>query len=381
VVAGLVVAACVLAPLATSAVWLRYQVLDTASYVKTVTPLSSSPAIDRAVASQVTAALFAHVDVDAEAQHVLPKQGKFLALPLSAGLRDYTQTAVEKFLATKQFRRLWQIANREAHEALVAALEGKASPLIAADGSVDIRLTNIVLAARQALAEAGLHLFDKVKPKLLQRRFVIAKPHSLTELRRAVTVLKAVSIMLPVLSALCLLLAFALSRERRRTVLWTGVGLAAAGAAAIVAVVALRTYYLHAVVGANVPGDAAGALYDVVFRNLRLYFKIGCLLGLAAAAAAVLAGPTPAAVRTRTWALRLAGRLADEAVGESVTVRWVAQNRSGIRSVAVVLALLLLLSAGHPTVRLLVKLAIGVAVVFAAVEILSRPAAPRRKRD
>ena len=197
VVAALVAAACLLAPLSIGAIWLRSQVLDTHVYLRTVTPLSSNPAIDAVVADEITKALFAHVDVAAEARQVLPAKAQFLALPLTAGLRGYTQTAVERFLRSKQFRRLWIVANRQAHEALVAALEGKRSRFIAPDGSVDIDLADAVLAARQQLAAAGLHLFDKVPPGLLQRRLVIARPDAIARARRAVRVLKALAIALP----------------------------------------------------------------------------------------------------------------------------------------------------------------------------------------
>jgi hypothetical protein len=87
VVAALVAAACLLAPLSIGAIWLRSQVLDTHVYLRTVTPLSSNPAIDAVVADEITKALFAHVDVAAEARQVLPAKAQFPALPLTAGLR------------------------------------------------------------------------------------------------------------------------------------------------------------------------------------------------------------------------------------------------------------------------------------------------------
>ena len=58
---------------------------------------------------------------------------------------------------------LWIQANTQAHEALVAALEGKKSQFITPDGSVDIDLSNAILAARTALGDAGIHAFDKVE--------------------------------------------------------------------------------------------------------------------------------------------------------------------------------------------------------------------------
>jgi hypothetical protein len=124
IVALLVVAASLLTPLAITAHWLKGTLFDTHQYVVTVTPLSSNRAIDDAVASRVTDALLQNVDL-AKVQAELPKHTQFLGLALTAGLRDYTQELVVKFLQTHEFRDLWVAANTQAHEALIAIVNGK----------------------------------------------------------------------------------------------------------------------------------------------------------------------------------------------------------------------------------------------------------------
>lgn len=52
-----------LAPLAGVAVWARNQVTDTERYLATVSPLASDPAIQNAIADQITAQVFTYVDV------------------------------------------------------------------------------------------------------------------------------------------------------------------------------------------------------------------------------------------------------------------------------------------------------------------------------
>jgi hypothetical protein len=59
----LIVVACVLAPLSVVAVWTRNQVTDTNRYVATVSPLASDPAIQAAIADQITAQVFRYIDV------------------------------------------------------------------------------------------------------------------------------------------------------------------------------------------------------------------------------------------------------------------------------------------------------------------------------
>jgi len=370
------VLACVLAPVSVASVWLRDQVLDENAYVKTVAPLSTDRAIDTYVASQLTAALFANIDVAAEARRVLPSREEFLVLPLTAGLRDFTQQTVVRFLATKRFHELWLAANRVAHKALVAALEGKGGVLVAEHGVVSIDLTNIALAVRHELDVQGIHVFDSVPRSKLQRRFVIGHSRWLAR-ARFIMKLRFVAVAIPLVALAAFALALGLSRRRRRTVLQTGIGLAVASAVAVVVVVVVRTIYLDYVVWPIVPRDAGAAFFDTVTRKPRLGLKLEFAGGLLLAAGAMLAGPSLFARRVRATALGFVGGLADEAAGESLTVPWVAANKPALRIGTALFGFFFLLTSNHPTAGLLVKLGVAVIVVLTAIEIFGRP--PRRR--
>ena len=373
IVAVLVIAACALAPLAITAYWLKGTLFDTHQYVVTVTPLSSNRAIDDAVASRVTDALLQNVDL-AKVQAELPKHTQFLGLALTAGVRDYTQELVVKFLQTSEFRKLWVIANTEAHDALVAVVEGKQTALVAPDGSVDIDLSNIATHARQAIGLAGLDLYDKTRPAaIVHQRFVIVKPKSLGRIRWAATTLKRLAIVLPVASLLLAGLALAISRERRRTMFWLGGGLTAGAIAGLVLVAFGRRYYLDNIVGPDVPGDAARALYDTLLRNLRFDLELAILAGVLIAGGAALAGPSRVAVGIRSRSLASAGAMADSAAGQSVSVNWIAANKGTLRTITFIGALIYLATASGLTLMSFVALVIVVLLVLGGLEILSRP--------
>ena len=371
--AALVIAASFVTPLAITSLWLRGEVLNTHRYVKTVTPLARNDAVVSAVADEITTALLARVDVSEVAGDVLPGVLAGIAPTLERSVHAYTQKLVERSLRTDRFQQLWVLANTQAHEALVAALDRKPSSLISPDGSIDVDLTHAVVVARQALAAAGIHAFDRVQPALLQPRFRIARASSIDKLRDATRTLKTLSVALPVAAIVGFALAFALSRDRRRTLRLAGIWLALAGAAGLVAIVIGRTYYAHNVVGPDVPAAAANAFYDTVLSGLRFWLKIQCVVGLAAFAAAVLAGPSRAAVRIRSLTLRTAGGVADQAAGKSVTVGWVAENKSTLRTVVVIAGLLLLVAARHPSGRFLLELGLGLLLCLGAIELLARP--------
>jgi hypothetical protein len=379
-VAVLLILASIATPLALTAAWVRGQVLNTHRYVRTVTPLASDPAIVSAVADQITTALLARIDVTAVADKLVPPALRRFTPSLEDALHGYVQKLVEKSLLTSEFQRLWVIANTQAHEALVAELEGKPSPLIAPDGSVNVDLSNALLTARRALGATGLHVFDRIKPELLKPRFELVRPGSLDRVRHGVETLRSLSLALSAAAIGCFALAFVISRERRRTLLRAGIGLGVAGTAGIVAIVIGRSYYLHHIVGPGVPADAASAFYDTVLSSLRFWFKLVCVAGVVCVATAFVAGPSRFAVRIRALTLRSAGGVADQAAGQSVTLGWVAvaENKSALRSIVLILGLLLLVTSDHVTGRYVAEIAVGVLIGLGVIEILARPGASKR---
>jgi hypothetical protein len=378
IVVVLVVAACVLAPLAVTAWWLNDTIFDTSHYVATVKPLSKDKRIDDAVAGRVTDALLENVDLS-KLRSALPKDTQFLGLAFGAAVRNYVQELVSKFLQTDVFQDLWVIANTQAQKTLVAVLENKPPPaLVASDGSVHIDLANAVTRARQAVGLAGLDVAGGSKPVKADRTLEIVQPNSLDRLREAATTLKNLSVALPVAVLVLGGLGLALSRERRRTIFWLGGGLAAMSILGLVAIAFGRRYYLDDVVGTDVPSDAAKALYDTLLRDLRFYLEVAIVAGALAMGGAALAGETRAATRIRTRTLGTAGAAADRAAGQSATMKWVADNKSTLRTITFLCALIYLATAGSSlTLTRFVLVIVVVLLALGALEILARPRAGR----
>ena len=107
-VAILVILSVVLVPVAGLSVWVRNLVLDTDKYVDTVAPLAENRAITNVVANRVTNLLFERVDVNQEAQEVLPERAAFLAGPISSGVETFVRDATKRVLATDQFATVWR---------------------------------------------------------------------------------------------------------------------------------------------------------------------------------------------------------------------------------------------------------------------------------
>jgi len=374
-VAALVIAASVVTPVAVGALWLRLSLFDEHRYVHTVAPLAANRAIVSAVAAEVTDSLLVQVD-----EKALEDELGRLGPILGAGVHGYVQEAVERLLLTSQFDQLWRAATVASHKALVAALEDRKSVLVASDGSVDVDLASVVALARDELASRGLHVFDRVQPAQVHERFTIARSGALRRARHAVSLLKTLSIALPAAAIALFALAFAISRDRRRTLLQAGIGLAVGGVVGVVLLVAGRSYYLDSVAGPDVSHAAATALYDTVVRDLRHGYKVLCLGGLGLVLAAIVAGPSRGATRLRSLSLRGAGAAADHAVGEAVVSSWVAANKATLRTVVLAAGVVLLVTS-HLSVAVLLEIGAGVAIALGALEVLARPRPERGGAD
>ena len=151
--AALVVATSLVFTVAVTGVWARRNVLDTNRWVGTVGPVVEDPAVQAALGSWITNELMVVIDPEDVFENALPERGQVLAAPLSNAVRGFVNNAVDRFLASDAFERLWVEVNRIAHERAVAVLEGDTGDgLQIEDGQV---VLNLVPALNQVLAEIG----------------------------------------------------------------------------------------------------------------------------------------------------------------------------------------------------------------------------------
>lgn len=138
-VVTLLVIACVLAPIAGTAIWINNQVTKTDRYLRTVKPLASDPHIQAAIADNVTRTLFANVDVAARAEEALPPRAKVFAPAIANGLHTFVRNTTMSFLASDAFQKLWVEINRRAHKQLVKVLTGKGGKVVQTkNGQVEV---------------------------------------------------------------------------------------------------------------------------------------------------------------------------------------------------------------------------------------------------
>ena len=118
------VLACLLAVVSVLVVFVRNQLLNTDTYVSTVAPLATNPAIQAQVATRVSQELIAQTDLTPRVKHALPPKAGFLVTPITDEVQKATYSITLKLVQSPKFEQLWVGANRASHKQLVAVLTG-----------------------------------------------------------------------------------------------------------------------------------------------------------------------------------------------------------------------------------------------------------------
>src|SRR5512134_1655512 len=113
---ALILVASLLAFLAIFALWANRQLLDTDNWTDTSTQLLEDDEIREQVAIFLVDQLYANVDIDGELRRALPPRAAPLAGPAAGGLREVAQRGADALLERPRAQRLWEEANRRAHQ-------------------------------------------------------------------------------------------------------------------------------------------------------------------------------------------------------------------------------------------------------------------------
>jgi hypothetical protein len=383
-----IVVACVLAPLSVVAVWTRNQVTNTDRYVATVSPLARDPAIQAAIADQITAQVFRYLDiqglttqaVEALAGRGLPPelatQLEALAVPIANGVQSFTRSQVGQVVASDAFADAWVQANRVAHAELVAALTGEGGGAITVENdTVSLNLAAFIQVVKQRLVDAGFSVAARIPE--VNASFVLFQSADVTRARSAFNLLNTLGIWLPIIALVLLAIGVYVAKDHRRSLVVAALGVAVGMVVLALGLAVFRSIYLDAVPASVLPHDAAAVLYDTIVRFLRLGLRTILVLALVVAGGAFLSGQSVTAVRTRQGLTGAIGWLQGSAEHAGLRTgpvgTWVGANKRTLRITAVAAAALALVFWGRPTGKVVLGLTLALLVALALIEFLGRP--------
>ncbi|MER7552586.1 hypothetical protein ABTX86_21720 [Streptomyces anulatus] len=266
--AVLLVLLAVLVPLSALSAWVDLEIDDTDRYVAAVSPLASDPAVQTTVTDLITDEAMRQIDLG----------------PLQDTVREFLHETVRSFTTTEAFRNAWDTANRAAHKAVAAALDGDSGE------AVTIDLAPVIDQVKQDLVRDGVPFADRIPVE--RTEITVLGPGQADELRNAFRLLRYGSIWPAVATLVFLVLVVGIATVRRgmRAGLWAT---ATVGAGFVLGAVVLRV--LVAVgrgrVLDEVPDsdrDAAAAVVDALTASLRTTVWVVLAVGAALLVGAVV---------------------------------------------------------------------------------------------
>jgi hypothetical protein len=382
----LIALATLLAPLTLLVLWMDHDLLNTNNYVQTVAPLSSNPAVQTAIATDLTDQLWAKVNVQQQLAGALPSWAQAFSGPLSNQLKTYAYQAIHAIVTSPQFSKVWEVANRQAHARVTDALLGNKGHLVGtANGEVSIDLSPAVDKVKAALDARGIHALDTVASTPGSATFVLFRSQTLARAQKTVSFFHKLSVALPLLLIAAWAGAIAVSWRRRRTVLQLGFLLALAMVLTLIGYHIGRGAYLNAIVSSRLPRPAASAIFDTlavgVLDAARTVFVVGLLVWIGA----LIAGPA-------RWAVAVRGALSGvfQSAGESAERRgldlgpvgsWVARHHRALQIAGLLVAAAVLVFWGTPGIAGVIWIVVGLLVYLAIVEFVGRLTAPAADAD
>ena len=372
----LIVFACIVGTLSVAIVWLNKVVLDTDTYVETVTPLSKDPAIKDAIANRITAELFARTSAEDLAREVLPEQVNFLAAPIVGATEGYVNEEIRKQLDSDEFVTIWKESNRKAHEIVKQVLLGDKGVVYSEQGKINIDLGKLFESVKTRLSARGINIFDNISLEGPGVQYTIFEYQNITKAQDGLNLLNRLATWLPIVALALWAVAIWLSRNRWNSVFWIGIGLAAGMVVLLVGIAIVRDYYLNAVESSNnIDLPAATSFFDIIMASLKTTVRRAFAFGLVVAAAGFVMGPYPAAVKLRAYVVRLyrAGKTAGEGLAMGPSGAWIVREKGLLRAAGIIAALLLLVVIS-PTIWTTLIIAALLIVYIASLEYLGRKA-------
>jgi hypothetical protein len=387
VVAVLVALSCLLVLLSTTVVWAHRTLLNTDTFVGTVSPVFKDPAVASAVATRATDQLFTELDLQARLRASLPPKVSFAAAPITNATEGYVAGKLTSVLANPKFQDAWIAALTFMHRNLVEVLRGQRTAAIStSDGYI---VLNTVPVINQALGKVSglasdltgknvtlptitsadppqqaVNKLSKALGVQLPSNFgeiTLVRSSDLGSIRQLVKAFDGLTLILPLVTIVLIALTLWLSVNRRRTALQLAVGVS-------LLMIVERRGVLHE--QGVLASDAHNPqLAQTIFGYLLNGFFVltAWVLGVALVVLvlAVLAGPYGWAVAFRSWMRRAWHSITGARGGDHRgVVGWMASHAAGLQLAGAVVAGILLLIVPVSWVSFLI-----IGVLLAAYEV------------
>lgn len=352
-------------------IWLERTILTTDGWVDAVGPLAEDPAVQDAVAGVAATQFIEGVNVEQWIQEQLPEQNDALAAPLTILIEAGITQLIGAIVESDAFAGIWRDANRISHSLALAGYARGEELLEATDGgNVVIDLGAIIERLQQELARLGIEI---PLPEDFSSQVTVFQSQQLPAFFSFINILDTAAPILALAAFLVLAAAVAIPPDRRRVVLFLGIGVAVVGVLLLITDAIVKWQLVRPV--GPFPLEAVSQAYDSITNELIVSLRAFILVGLFLWLGAFALGPSHSMVsarhRIRDWIHSLGyGR------NPNRQELWIGAHRQAIQVVVLILAGIALVIPYQRTIPFVLVLVAIVALLEFAVEYLGRTPPP-----
>ncbi len=382
-----IVVATILVPASIVTAWARVQLVDEDSFVATIAPLASDPAVQGMIVDQTMDAITAQVDfaqltssaIDGIATLGLPPAAvsalTLLKQPAADGLESLVDRAVTRVVTSDSFAGVWATATRAAHRALTTTATSDGGGLVVrTDDGVGIQLGAIVERVKQNLADQGVGIASLI-PRI-DRVVILGDGQNLALIRMSYAIATAVGYWLPLLALGLFLIGIVVARRRSTALRGSGVGLLVGGGSLAVGIATGAALMSTVATQTGLDATALGVIYAQASAGAAHTATVIAVIGAVVIALAWVNGRSRGALAVRTGVgsinsgLRRA--LASRGVDTGSFGRWMYAQRTLVRAALVVLSIVWLLALRPLTVGDIVLVLVVSLLVWWLAELVQR---------
>ena len=389
------VLACILIVVSTVAIWTHQVALDTSRFSNLITGVVVEPDVTDPIAARISTQVVDALGVQARLEARLPEALRPLAGTLTVAIQERITERLQVALQNPRLQEALVGALSFTHEQVVRLLRGESDVVAIVDGYLTLDVFPVVGAALTELQDMGLIPADVQLPDLtapdapevlaerLETTLGVTLPpgfgtiqlmpaQRLDAMRTIVSAFDVVVILLVALTLLLVTVALWLARDRRRMLIYLGVGTFIAFLGARLAIRSVEDLILGGIADSDVAG-LVRAVLDETLADLRGVTVIVLIGAAILAIAAYLQGRPAWLTKTASSVGGAAGR-AGSAAGDAAPDRdtleaTVRENRTaierfGIGAIAFIVAWLAL---GLEIALLGAALVVGFEVVLRAL--------------
>ncbi|MFN8086523.1 MAG: hypothetical protein U0Q04_06090 [Microbacterium sp.] len=346
--------ASVLVPVSIVTAWGRAQLVEEDTFVATLAPLASDPAVQKMIIDETTAAITDQVDfaaitstaIDGIVSLGLPPAAasalSLLSQPAADGLESLVDRAVTQVVTSDGFAAVWATATRAGHRVLTTAATSDGGGLVVRkEDGVGIQLGAIVDAVKQHLTAQGVRIAGLIPP--VDRVVILGTGETLAMIRTGHAVAAAVGYWAPVVTLGLLAAGILVARRRATALLGAGLGLLIGGGALAIGIAIGAGLMTTVGTQTGLEPSALTAIYAQIADGMARTSAIVALVGAVVAVLAWTHGRSRAAIALRgvIGAVNSDVRRAriGRGLGTGAVGRWLFAQRGVVRAVIALVAI------------------------------------------